>query len=277
MAVVLKKKLIGSDIPSGSRFSLADVRIEASQILKKARSELDQARAEASRIVEEARKEAERVCADAHAEGKESGFAKGLDEGRAAGREEALEQGRKDYAEKTSVLQEMLSRLVADLEHQRHELISDAHQDVLALVCAIAAKVIRKTIEVDDEAVLNVVKAAVDMVAARSEIQVAMHPSDIDRLKLMDPDGAARYCGNGQVCFVGDERIECGGCVVRTAGGEIDAQIGTQINTIISHVVPNMSDQINVWSNAADETAKDAEIAGNQKSKQTKKKKQSSK
>ena len=60
MAVVLKQRIIGSDVQP-MRFSLVNVQAEADEIIRQARRELDSARAEAQSIVRQAEGDADQL------------------------------------------------------------------------------------------------------------------------------------------------------------------------------------------------------------------------
>ena len=260
MAVILKKKFVGIDEPRPVRFNLADIRAEAHAILEQARSELAGARTQAHQIIQQASAEAEEIKRKTETQARENGYHEGYEKGQAEGRrtghDQALEESRKQFTEQTSQLQQALQALLTDFDRRRHDLISEAHQDLLGLAVAMAEKIVRTRIEVDPPAVLNLVRSAVDLLASRTAVRIRMNPIDLEALKLLDGQEAERVLGLQDVAFVGDEAVERGGCVIATEGGEVDARIATQIDALVRHIVPAMSEKIKSWQARSEDGGK---------------------
>jgi len=248
MAVVLKNRMLGVEGLRPSRFNIADVREEADQIRRQGLAELETARTEAARILEQAKTKAEQLQAEAKEQGRKAGIEQGLAEGREAGQKRALEESRKQHAEQAAELRKSLEDLLTKFDRERHELVSRAYRDLLALALAIAEKVIRRTVEHDPEAVLASVRSAVDLVASSHQVVVRMHPVDLESLEQLDPQHAEFCAGMENVKFVADPSVERFGCLVRSAGGEVDGRIATQIEMIAKHLVPGMEARTEAWS-----------------------------
>jgi len=261
MAVVLKNKVVGSREIRPARFSLADVRAEADAIVGQAHRELDEARARAEAVVNEAHLQAEDIKRQAEAQGRRDGYEKGLAEGREIGAQQALEEARKDFNDQARQLGAALEELLSNVDRQRHGLITQAQQELLALAVAIAEKIVHRRIEFDSEAVLANVRSAVELVAGSTAIRIRMHPTDLQRLKLFDQGSVEKYFAFEQITFVEDDGIEPGGCVLGTAGGEIDAQVSTQIESIARHFAPTSAEKIKSWQDPGDKgTADDRDV-----------------
>jgi len=247
MGMILKTKVIGNNELRPAKFSFTDIRAEADLILQQARRDLDQARAQAETIIRQAEHEIQERRRQAEEQGYHSGYEKGCDEGRRVGSDQALAEGRGNFAQHTESLQESLHDVLRQIDHRRHELVSQCHQDLLAFSIAIAEKIVRKRVEVDPEAVLGNVKAAIDLVSARSAICVKMNSSDLETLNRLAPEWLTSISDLREISFVADESVAAGGCVLETAGGQIDAQIATQIDNIVKQFTPALSDDIKSW------------------------------
>lgn len=255
MGVILKSKVIGSSDLQPSAFNFADIRAEAEQILQRARRELDDARARAEAIVIQAKDQIEETKRQAKAQAYKEGYEKGQAEGLQAGHEQALTEAKQDFATQSRELQESLQHVLSDVSDRRHELVARAHQELLALAIATGEKIVRKRIELDPSAVETNVRAAIDMVASRTAIKIRMNPADVETLKLLCPERAAAFDALRDISFIEDDAVELGGCLIETAGGQIDTQVSTQIDNIVQYLAPSMAEKIKSWQQSPGDEA----------------------
>ncbi len=248
MGTILKYNVVESLKPKITKFNFCDVRAEAAGIIQRACDQLDRAKAEAKEIIEQARKEAEEIRQSVRAEGFQEGFNQGLAEGKKEGTDQAFAQAQKDFAAQNQQIRTMLENLLRTFEDERDHLITQSHQDLLALALAIAGKITHEQIKIDPQIVLENVRSAVKLVASRSAVQVRMNPSDIDRFGLIDPEEAEKLLHLKHVRIVKDPSVEEGGCVVATDHGTIDGQVTTQIDNMIRQLSPAMEETIKKWS-----------------------------
>ena len=147
-------------------------------------------------------------------------YAHGYHQGEAAG----LEQARA----RLDPVAEQLARTTADLAQTRRQIRRDAEDDVVKLALAIARRILHREFSVDPEAILGVVKAALEKLEGR----------EIDRLRVNPEDAAIlrqhlERCGAPQrVEIAPDPRLGRGSAVFETARGDMDASIDTQLEEI---------------------------------------------
>jgi len=230
------------------KFSFSDIRAEADEILRQARGELDRAHAEAREIIERAKIQVEGTRQEAQAEGFQSGYKQGLSEGTQKGREQGLEQAKKDFSEQNVRLRGALESLLRTFESDRNHLMAQAHQDLLALALAMAAKVTRRQLQADPDLGLEIIKNAVGLVGSRSAVTIRVNPDDADRFEVLDPELAKSTFGLEQVKVVKDASVEAGGCVVATDNGSIDAQVSTQLDNLIGQLAPALEASVKAWA-----------------------------
>ncbi len=163
-----------------------------------------------SRILAAAQAEAQAIRAQAHSEGRAEGHADGLAETTAA----ALALG-----EALKGVHELREQLAADME-----------QDAVELALALAAKILAGALEVEPERVVDVVRGALRRVSDRRQIVVLVDPADLEVVGGAVGELQAQ-AGGIELCDVqADRRVGRGGAVVRTAEGEIDATVQTQLD-----------------------------------------------
>ncbi len=248
MGMILKSGVIEGSNPRMMRFNLTDVRVEAAAIIQRACDQLDAAKKQAQEIVDHARTQVEGTRQQALAEGFQAGHAQGVLEGKKEGRQQALEEARKEFAEENRQLRANLEDVFNHFETERNHLMAQAHQDLLALALAIARKVTYHHLQLDPGMVLDNVKAAVNLVASRSLVEVRMNQEDIERFKLLDGENTEKLFNLEHIKVIKDENIEAGGCVITTNNGKIDAQVSTQLQNLIHQLAPVMEQQVKTWA-----------------------------
>jgi flagellar biosynthesis/type III secretory pathway protein FliH len=165
----------------------------------------------AAEIVAEAEARAAEIAAEARA----AGFA--------AGRAEALEAAGRDLDETRALLVAALAAVQAAQE----EFVAEAERHAVELGVAIAEKVVGAALDVDPQLVCEVVGGALRRVADRDRLVLEVNPQDVELVRpwLETAGGVVA----GHVELSAERRVARGGCVVRTAAGEVDAQIHEQL------------------------------------------------
>ncbi len=217
--------------------NLTDVRSQMDEIIARTQ-------AESTRLVEDARREREQLLSTAAAEGRAAGHAEGLTQGRREGADQArrdvIEQARAQLAEVQGAWQAALGRF----EATRRSVLEDAREDVVRLALAIAARVVKRSIDASPDLVVAQVAEALTLVTKAHRLVVAVHPDDLPIVELAWPTLVDRFADSSECVLIADESLSRGSCVVRKGDksgsrGEIDARIQTQIDRIATALVPN--------------------------------------
>ena len=171
----------------------------------------------------------ERVLAQAIAEGEQI-----REQARAEGHAEGRAEGHRDGLEQTTAAALAMGEALRELHELRARMADELERDAVELALALAAKILAGAFEAQPERVVDVVRGALRRVADRRQIVVLVDPEDLeivsgavgDRSKI----GQQAQTGGIELCDVqADRRVGRGGAVVRTAEGEIDASVETQL------------------------------------------------
>lgn len=206
-------------------FSFSDIEASAERIL-------DEARAEAQRIVAAAEREAESV---ARIRG-EKAHAEGMREGRKAGEQRALEEARaaaieKARADVASTSAAIVRSFVA-FEDARRRLLAEAESGILSVAIAVARRVCHLHAAQTPDAAIQVVRACLELIRHEGDVEVRLHPCDVEQMREIAPHLAAALDGINHISVVDDADLKRGDCLLRTRHGEIDARIDTQVDRI---------------------------------------------
>lgn len=147
-------------------------------------------------------------------------------------RQESFRQGeaagRQKAAAEAEAVVERMARSIEETAGMKGRLRRQAERDVVALALAMARRVLRRQIVIDDEALLGLVKAAFENVSLREVTEVRVHPQFASRLQ----GHLSRIGAPEAIRIQGDPGLEIGGVIVETGQGSLDASIDTQMDEI---------------------------------------------
>ena len=193
---------------------------------------LREAHLRAAQIIDKARGEAQRVREEAYQLGYDEGKRQGCEEGRrqglAEGRQEGLEEGRRQLQRTL----EAADRILEEVTTARDDVLRTMESQVVGLVLAVAAKIVRERAAVDHGVALRAVREAVDQLGTRELVKIRVSPADLAALRAHWRERYAGQPAERDVELIGDGRIEPGGCVVETRTAVIDAQVGVQLGAV---------------------------------------------
>jgi flagellar assembly protein FliH len=167
----------------------------------------------AARMIAHASAEAERI--------RELARAEGYEQGRAAGRE----QGSAEVSSVAAALGEAAS----GIRELRVEVAEAVETDAIELALMLAGKILAGAFQARPELVVEVVQGALRRLSDRRRITVLVNPADLEDVRAAIGELTAQGSGV-ELCDVqSDERVSVGSAIVRTAEGEVDASVHTQL------------------------------------------------
>jgi flagellar assembly protein FliH len=171
--------------------------------------------------------------AEGQAAGYAAGHALGLEEGRRDGLRQGHEQGREaghaeGYAAGAEAARREAQELQAVAEASAGALDAvqaEMGQAMVSLALDIAQQILRSTLAAEPERILDVIREIFHAEPERqSLLELRLHPSDLELVrKYLEADAGLR---NWRLSA--DPAIERGGCMARTALGDVDATIQTR-------------------------------------------------
>ena len=150
----------------------------------------------------------------------QAAFRKGLEQGRAAAGQEAAAQ--------LKPVLERFALTINELSSHRRQLRREAETDLVKLAIAIARRVLRREMTTDPDAMLGLVRAALEKLEGREIERVRVHPADAEAVKQHLE--RARTAGRFEV--IPEPRLERGAAIFETSRGSLDASVETQLDEI---------------------------------------------
>lgn len=143
-------------------------------------------------------------------------------------RDKARSQAQIEQQEKWSAAIENAARSVADLATFRPRLRREAEQDVVRLSLAMARRLLRREISIDKEALIGLLRTALDRLDQRETSRVRVRPEDAAFVSAY----LERIGSPQRIDVTPDPALERGGLIFETTRGEMDASIETQLEEI---------------------------------------------
>ncbi len=172
--------------------------------------------------------ESQKKEADAYQNGVRDGHKEGYSLGHKAGVADGLK-------EIESVLHS-LQQALQEMKKFRKELCLKAEKEAVSLSFAIARKILFQEPAINPEIIAEVVKKTFETTAINAPVRIRIHPSELaymrERRHLIPIEG--------DVTFVEDPSISCGGCVVESLSGDVDARIESQLQMIEEAFLPGL-------------------------------------
>jgi flagellar assembly protein FliH len=167
----------------------------------------------AARALAEARVEAEQI----------------REQARAQGHAEGLAVGHADGLAEISSAAGALGEALAGVSSLRDEVAESVERDAIELALALAEKVLAASLQARPELVVEVVQGALRRLGDRRRITVLVNPSDLQTVKDALGDLQTQANGIELADLQSDQRVGVGGAIVRSAEGELDASVETQL------------------------------------------------
>lgn len=149
-------------------------------------------------------------------------------------REEMLQETRKRMEALEPLLRGGLQTLQQDLEQWKHQW----EQKTVQLGVGIARHICRRELSQQPEIVLDQLQAALKLSDPDDYLEVHMNPRDVAAYQPLLETLIDRMSELSRTTIVSDNKVQVGGCLIRSKHGEIDAQIETQLQRIGEELSP---------------------------------------
>lgn len=198
------------------QFEQDKARIE--QELAAARADIEAAKKEASSIRQQAEADAESVRQQAKNEGYEEGIA----------------ESKEEYDRVLKREQSEFEKSVQSLTAAKHEMFEQMEPAVLDLACHIAEKIVKESLDRNDELFINIVKDTIKEVEDSEEMVLRLNKKDYDRFFAEGKNEYADLLRSSGVEIRQDMSVDSGECIVDTEYGTLRSGVQTQLERIRS-------------------------------------------
>ena len=151
-----------------------------------------------------------------------------VQEASAKGRHEGEEAARQSLGANVTAEIEKIKQLSKELLTCGPMLRKQAEGDLARLAVAIARRILHREIQVDHDALLGLIKAALAKIDQREIHIVRTHPDNVDLVQRVLEHGRTQK----RIEIAGDARLDRGALVVELSRGQLDASVETQLDEI---------------------------------------------
>lgn len=149
-----------------------------------------------------------------------------------SGYNEGLEQAREQTKKQERELREKLEKRIETLADQYERQIEAIAQNISQLAFSIAKKIINIQIDKDDTVFVGLVKRAIEHFNASEKFLIRLNPKEFDRFFSHGGDWLAEQMQCPPFSVMRDDSLACGGCVLESDGGILQAGVEVQLNKV---------------------------------------------
>lgn len=125
-------------------------------------------------------------------------------------------------------------QFAADQLHaQRDHWLDQSQHEAIRLGVAIAERLLRRTLDVQPEAVLDLIRSALDWSVGADRLRVRLHPADA----ALVASAAQTLDANREIDLLPDDSLTRGDCVVETSNGQTDARLEVILQRIAEELL----------------------------------------
>lgn len=173
---------------------------------------------------EKARKEAFDI---GYLEGNKNGYADGLNKGDAEGRADH-DNARKAYE---NSLYDLMNKF-NELDQYKNVILANTEPYLLSLLDVIVKKLLSRSIELDKNIMLAVVREALVPVTSGHELTIKVNPENVQHLEENKSKLLSEFMTIKECNIVGDCDVSEGGCLIEANFGVIDSRIESKMQSI---------------------------------------------
>ncbi len=120
------------------------------------------------------------------------------------------------------------------LHAQRDHWLDQSQHEAVRLGIAIAERLLRRTLDVQPDAVLDLLRSAFDWSVGADRLRVRLHPADA---ALLVSSAAQSLDANREIDLLPDASLLRGDCVVESSNGQTDARLEVILQRIAEELL----------------------------------------
>jgi flagellar assembly protein FliH len=204
-----------------------DRELEETALQAKAQIEekIRQAEQQAKDVIDQAEGQAEAIRIQA----RETGYQKGFREGHQAG----YQTGYKEAAQKTEEMREQAKALLSDAHRETREYIGRTREEIIRLAASMAKSIIRYSVDVREESIIEMVKNALHQAEERKQILLRCPAQYVSFLQA-NIYQFEKVCPSATFAVLEDTSVQSPGCIIETEDQSIDLEIDKQLDNIVN-------------------------------------------
>ena len=200
---------------------------------RKALSIIQQAQVQAQEIVDQAKNKAEQEALAVADAIREEATKHGYQEGFERGYQEGLSKLNVEMSEKVY----LFNGFVESAFDIKKRIIKSLHLEIVNLVGEISKKVCQKQLEIDDEVLLSITKAAIGLLKEKETVTIIVNPIMRDAVMQIAEQIKDENKLISNIKIVENVSLSPDGTIVEGLSGRVDGRISSQIDEIVQKLL----------------------------------------
>lgn len=121
------------------------------------------------------------------------------------------------------------------LNAQRDQWLEQSQREAVQLGIAIAERLLRRTLNVQPDAVFDLIRSALDWSSSPDHLRVRLHPEDAELVGVATEKRS--FEANRDVEFFSDDSLARGDCIVESPNGQTDARLDVILQRIADELL----------------------------------------
>lgn len=125
-----------------------------------------------------------------------------------------------------------LDTLHRAMEQERAQILRGAETLVVDLALAVARRVTAVQVEMDDKVLLRGIRAALELLASESRVEVKVHPEDLQIARRFAQRWVEKVAREAVIKVLPSDSVGRGGCMIEGEEGNVDARVESQLEAL---------------------------------------------
>lgn len=144
---------------------------------------------------------------------------------------------REEHRENLSRDRARVDTLLTSVTEQIASFQEKAEQTAIRFALAVAERIVKREVKLDDQIVLREIKDALRRVLGAERVTIHVHPADEEVVRNHRASITAGSDSIREILIEADDAIAPGGCIIESGSGNVDARIETQIKKIEASIL----------------------------------------
>lgn len=207
-----------------------------------AKKAVESAKRQAEQTLAQAKQEKDRVFEEAKKKGEKVGFEEGYEVGKEKGNRDAYQDAEKKFQQEQADLIANMERVISEVDADRDHLRIAAERNLLEFAVSLASKLTFAMGKENHESVIENVKRAIMLIGTKTDLTVHVHPDDLSSMEKFS-QSIVKQLGESIAFHVhADESVTQGGCKISNEKTDIDAQLETQVDELVTMLIGSKAD-----------------------------------
>ena len=211
-----------------------DIQYNYLDLQQRCEQHLEKVRTQTRQMIIEAEKEIQKIKDQAKTEGVKEGERQGMSDAQ----KKIAQQAEQKIAAEMKTILPAFQQVITQIKDEQQRCIASWEQEVIALSCLIAEKIIRRELTVKPMDSLTLVKELLQQTVGQTVVSINLSPQDYSVLEGYQQKGQLPFSKEQFALIQQHKEIAPGGCLVQTVNGEINATVEKQLERIVEELCP---------------------------------------